>query len=42
MEELEAAVNRANRGKKNADGEPAIVTVAPPTYEDASEESPAS
>jgi hypothetical protein len=39
MAELEAAVTRANRGKKNADGQPATVTVAPPTYEDASEDS---
>lgn len=33
LEELEAAVNRANRGKKNEAGEPVTVTVAPPTYD---------
>jgi hypothetical protein len=34
MAELEAAVTRANRGRKTADGEDAHVTVAPPTYEE--------
>jgi uncharacterized protein len=34
LDELEAAVNRANRGKKSADGTPVSVTVEPPTYED--------
>jgi hypothetical protein len=40
LEELEAAVNRANRGKKTA-GEAAPVTVEPPTYEVESEDNPA-
>jgi len=39
-EELEAAVARANRGKKAADGSPAVVTVAPPNYE--TDDAPAS
>jgi len=33
LEELEDAVNRANRGKRNASGEPVVVTVAAPTFE---------
>lgn len=41
LEELEAAVVRANRGKKTADGEPAPVTVAPPGYEPEAEDTPA-
>jgi uncharacterized protein len=39
LQELEAAVNRANRGKKTATGEPVVVTVEAPTYE--SEDTPA-
>jgi uncharacterized protein len=39
LEELEAAVTRANRGKKTATGEPVVVTVEAPTYE--SEDTPA-
>jgi hypothetical protein len=35
LQELEAAVARANRGKKTADGEAAPVVVAPPTYDEA-------
>ena len=41
LEELEAAVVRANRGKKTADGEPAAVAVAPPGYEPEAEDTPA-
>ncbi|HEX4113754.1 MAG TPA: cell cycle transcriptional regulator TrcR [Stellaceae bacterium] len=33
LEELEVAVNRANRGKRTATGEPVTVTVEAPTYE---------
>ena len=39
LEELEAAVKRANRGKKTETGEPVTVTVAPPTYD--TEDTPA-
>jgi hypothetical protein len=35
LAELEAAVARANRGKKTADGENASVVVAPPSYDEA-------
>jgi uncharacterized protein len=38
LEELEAAVKRANRGKKNESGEPVEVKVEAPTYE--SEDTP--
>ncbi|HXP31202.1 MAG TPA: cell cycle transcriptional regulator TrcR [Stellaceae bacterium] len=40
LDELEAAVNRANRGKK-PDGSAAPVTVEPPTYEIEAEDNPA-
>jgi hypothetical protein len=33
LEELEVAVNRANRGKRTATGEPVTVTVEAPTFE---------
>jgi hypothetical protein len=39
LEELEVAVNRANRGKRTATGEPVTVTVEAPTFE--SEDTPA-
>ncbi len=41
LAELEAAVARANRGKKTETGEPATVTVAPPSYDVDAEDSAA-
>ena len=42
LAELEAAVARANRGRKTADGEPAEIRVEPPSYEEVGSEDEAS